>query len=146
MIGRVNEKGSGRRSWSPPRWVAPLFAVCAAVLVVWVGLLAFALPTAHRVTHWAVAWVGFDAAALVAMLIVLAACVWRRSGWVEPVATAAATLLLVDAWFDVTTASSAGGLARPLGAAIVIDVPLGLVCLALARRAALRRRDTEVGG
>lgn len=145
MIGHVNEKGSGQRSWSPPRWVAPLFAVCAGVLVLWVGLLAYALPAAHRVTHWAVAWVGLDAA-VVAMLIVLAACVWRRSAWVEPVSTAAAKLLLVDAWFDVTTASSAGGLARPLGAAIVIDVPLGLVCLALARRAALRRRDEEVGG
>ncbi len=145
MIGHVNEKGGGKRSWSPPRWVAPLFAICAAVLVLWVGLLAFALPAAHRVTHWALAWVGLDVA-VVAMLIVLAACVWRRSGWVEPAATAAATLLLVDAWFDVTTASSAGGLARPLGSAIVIDVPLGLVCLALARRAALRRRDAEVGG
>jgi hypothetical protein len=139
MIGHVNEPAVVLGGWSPPRWVAPLFAFAAVALVPWVLVLGSVLPAAHRVTHWAAAWAGLDVA-LVAMLVTLAGCVWRRSSWVEPVATAAATLLFVDAWFDVTTASSTRGLARPLGAAIVVDVPLGLACLVLARRAARVRR------
>jgi hypothetical protein len=144
MIGHVNEPATGRAVWSPPRWVAPLFGFAALALVPWVVLLVSALPAAHRVTHWAAAWVGLDAA-LVVMLVAVAACVWRGSGWVEPVATATATLLFVDAWFDVTTASTAGGLARPLGAALAVELPLGLACLALARQAARRRRGASAG-
>lgn len=144
MIGHVNEPAVRPGGWSPPRWVAPLFAVAAVALVPWVVLLVSALPAAHRVTNWAAAWVGLDVA-LVAMLVTLAACVWRRSGWIEPAATAAATLLFVDAWFDITTASSATGLARPLGAALVIEVPLGVACLALARRVARIRRRSAAG-
>ena len=79
------------------------------------------------------------------MLVTVAACLWRRSGWVEPAASAAATLLLVDAWFDLTTASATAGLARPLGAAILVEVPLALACLAVARRAARQRRAATVG-
>jgi predicted branched-subunit amino acid permease len=119
--------------------VAPLLAFAAVALVPWVLGPVSALPAAHRVTHWAAAWVGLDVA-LVAMLVTLAGCVWRRSAWVEPVATAAATLLFVDAWFDLTTASAAGGPARPLGSAVLVEVPLGLACLALSRRAARVRR------
>ena len=144
MIGHVNEPAVAPGEWSPPRWVAPLFAFAAVALVPWVVLLVSALPAAHRVTHWDAAWVGLDVA-LVAMLVTLAVCVWRRSGWVEPVATAAATLLFVDAWFDITTASSPPGPTRPLGAAIVVEVPLGLACLALARRAAGIRRRAAAG-
>jgi predicted branched-subunit amino acid permease len=138
MIGHVNEPQPAADTWSPPRWVAPLFGFAALALVPWVVLLASELPAAHRVTHWAAAWAGLDVA-LVAMLVTLAACVWRRSGWVEPAATAAATLLFVDVWFDVTTASSAGG------AAIVLELALGIGCLALARRAALGRRRAGEG-
>jgi hypothetical protein len=144
MIGHVNEPGGAAGGWSPPRWVAPLFGFAALALVPWVVLLVSELPAAHRVTHWAAAWAGLDVA-LVAMLVTLAACVWRGSGWVEPAATAAATLLFVDAWFDITTASPAAGLARPLGAAIALEVPLGIACLALARRAALARRRAAEG-
>jgi hypothetical protein len=41
----------------------------------------------------------------------VAVSAWRRSPWLEGAATAAATLLLVDAWFDVLTASSRSELA-----------------------------------
>ena len=144
MIGHVNEPAVVPGGWSPPRWVAPLFAVAALALVPWVIVLLSALPAAHRVTHWAAAWVGLDVA-VVAMLVTVAACVWRRSGWVEPAASAAATLLLVDAWFDATTASAATGPAHPLGAAVLVEVPLAVACLALAGRAARIRRGVSVG-
>ena len=144
MIGHVNEPAVAPGGWSPPRWVAPLFAFAALALVPWVIVLVSALPAAHRVTHWAAAWAGLDVA-VVALLVTTALCVWRRSGWVEPVASATATLLLVDVWFDLTTASAGVGLARPLGTAIVVEVPLALACLWLARRAARIRRG-PLGG
>jgi len=144
MIGHVNEPAAASGGWSPPRWVAPLFAFAALALVPWVIVLVSALPAAHRVAHWDAAWVGLDVA-VVAMLVTVAACLWRRSGWVEPAASAAATLLLVDAWFDLTTASATAGPARPLGAAVLVEVPLALACLAVARRAARLRRGATVG-
>jgi hypothetical protein len=138
MIGHVNEPAVGPAAWSPPRWVAPLFGCAALALVPWVLVLGNALPEAHRVTHWALAWAGLDAAQAAALAAV-AACAWRRSAWLQPVAAAAATLVFVDAWFDATTASPR------MAAALVVDVPLGVACLALARWAA-RRPDAAGAG
>src|SRR2546423_10499762 len=88
-----------------PRWVAPLFGLAALLLVPWIVLLVYLLPSAQQASHWDIAWAGFDVGlALVLSGVALAA--WRRSPWLEGAATAAATLLFVDAWFDVLTSST----------------------------------------
>src|SRR5438270_11419024 len=73
--------------WRPPRWVVPLFGLAALLLVPWVVLLVFALPSAHRAAHWDIAWAGFDVA-LVLLLLAVAAAPWRRSAWPEGAAPA----------------------------------------------------------
>jgi hypothetical protein len=88
-----------------PRWIAPLFALAALVLVPWTLLLAKQLPSSHAARHWDVTWVGFDLA-LTVLMIAVAVAAWRRSPWLEGAAAAAAALLVMDAWFDVTTASA----------------------------------------
>src|SRR5438445_13222623 len=89
----------------PPGWVVPLFGVAAVLLVPWIVLLVYLLPSAQQVSHWDIAWSGFDVIlALVLAAVALAA--WRRSFWLEGAATAAATLLFVDAWFAALTAST----------------------------------------
>ncbi len=88
--------------WHPPRWVVPLFGLAALLLVPWVVLLVAALPSAHRAAHWDIAWAGFDVW-LALLLLTVAVAAWRRSPWLEGAATATATLLFVDAWFDLLT-------------------------------------------
>ncbi len=118
-------------------WVAALFALASILLVPWAVLLAAVLPSTHRSAHWDVAWVGFDAL-LALVLLVVAVTAWRRSPWLEGAATAAAALLFVDAWFDALTASSRSELAAALVEATLVELPLALLCLLLARRAKRR--------
>src|SRR5947199_9509107 len=114
------------------RWIAPLFALAAVALVPWTLLLAKQLPSRHAARHWDVTWVGFDVA-LSGLLIAVAIAAWRRSPWLEGTAAAAAALLLIDAWFDVTTSASGGELLTALVEAILVEVPLAVFCLLLAR-------------
>jgi len=121
----------------PPRWVVPLFGLASVLLVPWIVLLVYLLPSAQRASHWDIAWAGFDVGlALVLSGVALAA--WRRSPWLEGAATAAATLLFVDAWFDVLTSSTRLDLIVAVVEAAVVELPLAFVCLLLARNAERR--------
>jgi hypothetical protein len=51
----------------------------------------------------------------------------------EGAATAAATLLFVDAWFDILTASSRSELVTAIVEAAVVELPIAIFCLLLAR-------------
>jgi len=113
-------------------WVGVLFAAAALVLVPWVVFLVHALPSDHRSAHWDVAWGGFDTT-LALLLVGVAVAAWRRSPWLEGAATAAATLLFVDAWFDILTASSRSELVTAIVEAAVVELPIAVFCLFLAR-------------
>jgi hypothetical protein len=120
--------------WNPPRWVVPLFALGALVLVPWVALLVATLPSAHRAEHWDIAWAGFDVG-LALMFLAVAVAAWLRSPWLESAAAAAATLLVVDAWFDVLTSSTGTEYFVSIGEAALVELPLAVLCLLLARNA-----------
>jgi len=119
---------------SVPAWIVPLFALGALVLVPTVVLLLADLPSTHRSEHWDVAWGGFDVM-LALMLVAVAVTAWRSSAWLEAAAAAAATLLFVDAWFDVLTASSRTELIIAIVEAVLVALPLALLCLWLTRGA-----------
>jgi hypothetical protein len=125
---------SDRVTWKAARWVAPFFAAAAIALVPWIVVLATRLPATHAAPHWNVTWAGFDVV-LTLLLIAVAAAAWRRSPWLEGAATAAAALLLVDAWFDVTTSSPGVELAASLAEALLVELPIAILCLLLARDA-----------
>ena len=117
-----------------PGWIVPLFGLGAVVLVPTVALLFVILPSTHRSEHWDVAWGGFDVM-LAVMMLAVALAAWRRSPWLEAAAAAAATLLVVDAWFDVLTASTQSELVLALVEAVLVELPLALLCVWLARGA-----------
>jgi hypothetical protein len=119
---------------STPPWIVPLFGLAALVLVPTVVLLLVALPSTHRSEHWDIAWGGFDVL-LALMLVAVAITAWRGSAWLEAAAAAAATLLFVDAWFDVLTASTRGELVLALVEAVFVELPLAVLCVWLARGA-----------
>ncbi len=127
--------------WRPPRWVVPLFGLAALLLVPWVVLLVFELPSTTRAAHWDVAWAGFDVV-LALLLLSVAVAAWRRSPWLEGSATATATLLFVDAWFDVLTASTRAEFVVSIAEAVLVELPLAGLCLLLARDAERRLRLT----
>ena len=113
-------------------WIGVLFAAAALVLVPWVVFLVRDLPSNHRSVHWDVAWAGFDIA-LALLLVGVAVAAWRRSPWLEGASTAAATLLFVDAWFDILTASSRSELIMAVLEAALVELPIAVFCLLLAR-------------
>ncbi len=121
-------------SWRAPRWTVPLVGLAALVLVPWVVLLVISLPSTHTSAHWDIAWGGLDVM-LAVVLLAVAISAWRRSSWLEGAATAATTLLFVDAWFDVLTSSTKAGFAIAITEAVVVELPLAFLCLLLARDA-----------
>ena len=136
------DKQTRRGRWRPARWVVLLFAVAAIVLLPWTIFLVRSLPSTHPAAHWDVAWAGFDVA-LALLLLGVAVSAWRRSPWLEGAAAAAATLLVVDAWFDILTSSTHLELAIASGEAALVELPLAGLCVLLACNAerVLRWRD-----
>src|SRR5438445_5743810 len=118
--------------WRPAAWVVPLFALAGIVLVPWIVFLVRRLPSTHAAAHWDVAWAGFDVG-LALLLLGVAVAAWRRSPWLEGAATAAAALLVVDAWFDILTSSTHVELGMAVGEAVLVELPLACLCFLLAR-------------
>ena len=109
-----------------PRWVAPVFAVLGAATMPWTVYLAMTLPEHADTHHYRLTWVGFDIM-LIVVLLATAYVAWRGNRLVGLLATITATMLVVDAWFDVTTSTRAD---RPeaILSAVVIELPLAAVC------------------
>ncbi len=117
-----------------PRWVAPLFALVGAGLVPWTVWIAYDLPRRHVARHWDVAWAGFDVMMALLLLGTAYAAV-RRSPWIQGTASAAATMLCCDAWFDIVTAGRGADLALSLASGFFVELPLAIVCVWVARNA-----------
>ncbi len=123
---------AGRR---PGWWIAPVYLAMAALMVPWIVVLAQTLPDRMVSANYRTAWVGFD----VLLALALGRTAWltyRRSPFLGNIASATATLLVVDAWFDVTTSPGGPQLAEAVAAALLVELPLAALSLVLARRAA----------
>jgi hypothetical protein len=115
-----------------PTWVAPTFAAFALLLVPWIGFLAVTLPHAAR-AYQRLPWVGFDVGLMLA-LAATAVLAWRGSARVALAATVTATMLIVDAWFDVTTSTSSRDIIEA-AAESIIEVGVAAVCAWIAYHA-----------
>jgi hypothetical protein len=111
-----------------PTWVGPLFLVLAAVTVPWVLYLGLTLPDRSLARHYDIAWVGFDVMLVLALLSTgwLAA---RGRDHVELPAVATATLLVVDAWFDVLTSAGPAQMVVAVLSAVLVELPLAALCV-----------------
>jgi hypothetical protein len=109
-----------------PAWVAPIFALLGAGTIPWTVYLSVTLPDHARTHNYRLAWVGFDVL-LILVLLVTAFAAWRGNPLVGILAGCASTMLVVDAWFDVTTSDRHEvGLALVL--ALVAELPLAALC------------------
>ena len=122
-----------RRIHMARRWFPRFLAVSCLILAVWIGVLAATLPRHYVAGHWKAAWTGFDLV-LFAALAVTAWALWRQRQVAVGATLVTGTLLLCDAWFDVTTSDPGRDLMTSVGSAILIEIPLALTLLWLCRR------------
>lgn len=112
------------------RWAGPAFALFSLILLPWIVYLGYSLPSRQVSPDYDVAWAGFD----VILLVAVASTGYfalRRSRYLATAATATATLLVMDAWFDVTT-SLPGQRLESVALAVLIELPLASVCVWLS--------------
>lgn len=112
------------------RWPGYALIACGVALVPWLVALAVNLPSTAATPHWTVAWVGLDSMEAAA-LIATGVLTLRRSPRRAALAGATAMLLVVDAWFDMTTASG-GDFTAALIMALTAELPLAAACATLA--------------
>jgi hypothetical protein len=116
-----------------------VFVLGALLETAWTIYLAVLLPHHYVANHWDVAWVGLDVAQAALLLLSAWAALRRRAILIQFV-NACATLLLVDAWFDVTT-SRYSDLRQSL-LALTIELPSAIVLLWISRRIAKQLLST----
>jgi hypothetical protein len=107
--------------------------VMGVALVPWTAFLAITLPQREIDTHYRGAWVGFDILLVVA-IVFTAYYAFRMDDRVQLPAMATATLLVVDAWFDVMTAGGGRSTLEALVMALFVEIPAALFSLLLARQ------------
>jgi hypothetical protein len=116
------------------RWAGPVFIVLAVILAVWIVVLGVTLPSRGILAHQDVVWVGFD----IGLLIGLVTTAWaalRRNRFLPVGAAATASLLLMDAWFDVVGAGNSMAAREALAMAVLIELPLSALCWWIALHA-----------
>jgi aryl carrier-like protein len=101
--------------------------VGTAFLVVWTVYLGWELPRVYVAAHWKLAWVGLDSAQVIVLLLTTWAA-FRRRLVVILFANAAATMFIIDAWFDVTTARSRS-LHDSIISAVGVELPAAFVLI-----------------
>jgi hypothetical protein len=137
---------AGRRRWrlpadrSPGWWVAPVYLIMSLATLPYLVVLATTLPDRVVSHNYRLTWVGFDVLLVLAMTRT-AWLAWHRSPFVVNVASATATLLLVDAWFDVTTSPRQDVMVSFL-LAIFVEIPAALLSLGIAGRAQIQIAKT----
>lgn len=123
-----------------PRWLGAVFLLVAALTLAWVVELWLTLPYRDVSAHYRLAWAGFDAM-LAFVLARTGWLAWRGRDHVELPAVSAATLLVVDMWFDIVTSSTAKDRLLAVASALLVEIPLAALCLWIARNAERVRRQ-----
>ncbi|MFJ4186310.1 hypothetical protein [Kitasatospora sp. NPDC089509] len=106
----------------------------AVLLFAWILVLGATTRGQAEVRNWSTVWVGMDVLQ-VAGLLATGRLLVRRSRLTALAAAAAATLLLLDAWFDVMTAEGGGAWYTALAMAFLVELPAAVALAALARSA-----------
>jgi hypothetical protein len=93
------------------------------VLVPWIVYLALALPDHHPENAWNAAWVGFDVLLLLGLLVTTWGA-WRKRQFVVVACVFTGTLLICDAWFDISLDWGTSDETASLLSAFLVELPL----------------------
>lgn len=115
------------------KWLlAGALGLAVTCLMPWTIYLHMTLPRQYTATHWPRTWVGFDTALIVCLSVTARLALQARprlATW----STISATLLLSDAWFDISTATGSDLLHSVL-TAVLVELPLAATLFAVARK------------
>jgi hypothetical protein len=128
----VGRRGARRLAW--------MYTAAAAILLPWIVYLAATLPRRQYDRHYRAAWVGFDLL-LVFAITRTAYMAFRVDQRVQFPAIATATLLVVDAWFDMTTSANRSQFVEAFVLAAVVEIPAAVFSIYVARQ--VNRRILE---
>ena len=125
------------------RFIMVVTSACV-LLIPWTVFLAVTLPRRYVAGHWSLTWVGFDVG-LGVCLAATAILAWHARQALIPACFITATLLVCDAWFDITTASTLGDTVFSILSAAFVELPLAcllsVVGVRLLRFVVLRARS-----
>jgi hypothetical protein len=116
------------------KWLGRTLVLVAVVMLGWTIYLGSVLSGQVEVRDWQIAWVGLDlmqVAGLTASGVLIA----RRQRLLSPVASATATLLVLDAWFDVTTTQGGAPWAVALLMAVTVELPTAYLMARMSKLA-----------
>ncbi|MGJ5748914.1 hypothetical protein FB563_6481 [Streptomyces puniciscabiei] len=115
------------------RRVLRQLGMCVLLLVPWTVYLAVSLPDRFEARYWPMVWVGFDVMLLVS-LVAAGLAVWLRRQAMVPLSYVAATLLICDAWFDVSLDWGRADVWVSAASAALVELPLAVLLIVRARR------------
>ncbi len=124
------ETPEGRRR---RRILLDVLVICCLGIVPWIVLLAVTLPRHYVASHWSAAWVGFDVL-LFAGLAITSWSIWKRRQMAILASIVTATMLAIDAWFDILTAHTTRDLVMSVGTALIAELPLSALLFFVALR------------
>lgn len=119
--------------YSRSSYLARGFFVAAALMAPWTLYLAVTLPRHYSAHHYWLGWAGFDVM-LITVLVITGLSIRRGSRAVTRYAAVAATLLVMDAWFDVLNAGTGADRLLAVSTAVVLELPLAYICWQLSVR------------
>jgi hypothetical protein len=114
------------------RSITELYGAMAVGVGLWMIYLAVELPQRNLAPHYDITWVGFDGFLVIAMGLT-AWTAYKVDPRVELAANATATLLIVDAWMDITTSSTHNAFVMAVIFAIFLELPLAALSIKIAR-------------
>jgi hypothetical protein len=118
-----------------PWWTAPLFVGGGIALIPWIVYLDHTLPQRQVSGNYRLAWVGFDVILLIQFARTgLFTLIRDTRAYVVVPASATSALLVVDAWFDITTAANRADRTVAILLAVFLEIPLAILCRWLAVR------------
>ncbi|MFG1908938.1 hypothetical protein [Kribbella sp. NPDC048928] len=129
--GRLDGRIRARRS--PGGLAALVAAGVAAILLPWCLILAATLPSSYEAGHWKLTWIGLDCGTAIAAGLT-AYLLHKRNRHAALTAMAAGTMLVADAWFDVSTAAAGFDRTLSLTEALLLELPLAVCAFVVAAR------------
>jgi hypothetical protein len=115
------------------RWLGRGALIAGLGMIPWVFILACTLPSTARAAHWSAAWAGLDGLEAVGLMMTGVALI-RRYRWLSLPAAVTSTLLVIDAWFDVTTSAPGSAVKVAIAMAVFLELPTAALCAMLAIR------------
>ncbi len=110
-----------------------VMTACCIALAGWIAILLLTLPERFTSSDWQAVWVGLDVAELLGFAATAWAA-WHQRQVVIFCMIITGTLLVCDAWFDLTLDYGSSGFTASILSAVLAELPLAFLLFAGARR------------